>query len=109
MKGSKLVGTRKNDQLHILGQRFKSLGMSRRNFMKIAAAAAAGTVTTAGMERYVGPGAAAAPRRALLRQDLGPDDVFYHFSRQSDPVGFDWNLNLYCNAAIEVASGLLTF
>jgi oligopeptide transport system substrate-binding protein len=108
MKGSKLVGTRKNDQLRILGQRFKSLGMSRRNFMKIAAAAATGTVTTAGMERYVGPGAAAAPRRALL-QDLGPDDVFYHFSRQIDPLSFDWNLNLYCNAATEVAAGLLTF
>ena len=74
------MGNRKNDQLRILGQRFKSLGMSRRNFMKIAAAAAAGTVTTAGMERYVGPGAAAAPRRALLRQDLGPDEVFYHFA-----------------------------
>jgi ABC-type oligopeptide transport system substrate-binding subunit len=83
--------------------------MSRRNFMKIAAAAAAGTVTTAGMERYVGPGASAAPRKALLRQDVGPDEVFYHYSRQEDPVSFDWNLNLYCNAAVEVASGLLTF
>jgi oligopeptide transport system substrate-binding protein len=103
------VGNRQNDQLRILGQRFKSLGMSRRNFMKIAAAAAAGTVTTAGMERYVGPGVGAAPRRALLRQDLGPDDVFYHYSLRDDPVGFDWNLNLYSNAALEVAAGLLTF
>ena len=103
------MGNRKNDQLRILGQRFKSLGMSRRNFMKIAAAAAAGTVTTAGMERYVGPGAAAAPRRALLRQELGPDDVFYHFSLLDDPVSFDWNLNLYAGAALEVSSGLLTF
>jgi len=103
------VGNRKNDQLHILGQRFKSLGMSRRNFMKIAAAAAAGTVTTAGVERYVGPGAAAAPRRMLLRQDLGPDDVFYHSSLRADPVSFDWNQNLYCAAALEVAAGLLTF
>lgn len=98
-----------DDQLRILGKRFKSLGMSRRNFMKIAAAAAAGTVTTAGMERYVGPGAAAAPRRALLRQELGPDDVFYHFALQDDPLSFDWNLNLYCNAEVEIASGLLTF
>jgi oligopeptide transport system substrate-binding protein len=103
------VGNRKNDQLHILGQRFKSLGMNRRNFMKIAAAAAAGTVTTAGMERYVGPGVAAAPRRMPLRQELGPDDVFYHYSLRADPVGFDWNLNLYSGAALEVASGLLTF
>ena len=36
------MGHRKNDQLRILGQRFKSLGMSRRNLMKVAAAAAAG-------------------------------------------------------------------
>jgi ABC-type oligopeptide transport system substrate-binding subunit len=83
--------------------------MSRRNFMKIAAAAAAGTLTTAGIERYVGPGAAAAPRAALLRQDVGPDEVFYHNSLRADPVGFDWNLNLYSGAALEVASGLLTF
>lgn len=103
------MGNRKNDQLRILGQRFKCLGMSRRNFVKIAAAAAAGTVTSAGMERYVGPGVAAAPHRALLRQELGPDDVFYHFALQDDPVSFDWNLNLYCNAAIQVGSSVLTF
>lgn len=84
--------------------------MSRRNFVKIAAAAAAGTVSTAGMERYVGPGAAAAPRRAIRLQDApGPDEVFYHFSLRDDPVSFDWNLNLYCNAEVEIASGLLTF
>jgi ABC-type oligopeptide transport system substrate-binding subunit len=98
-----------NDQLAILGKRFKSLGMSRRNFMKIAAAAAAGTVTTAGMERYVGPGTSAAPRRALLRQEVGPDEKFYNFFLIDDPVSFDWNLNLYCNAEVEIASGLLTF
>ena len=103
------MGSRRDDQLRILGQRFKSLGMSRRNFMKIAAAAVAGTATTAGMERYVGPGAAAAPRRALLRQEVGPDQVFYHYSLRDDPVSFDWNLNLYCAAAVQVASGLLTF
>jgi oligopeptide transport system substrate-binding protein len=98
-----------DDQLQILGQRFKSLGMSRRNFMKIAAAAAAGTATTAGMERYVGPGASAAARRAIRRQDLAGDKVFYHFALFDDPVSFDWNLNLYCNAEVEVSSGLLTF
>ena len=42
------MGRRQDDQLRILAKRFKSLGMSRRNFMKIAAAAAAGTATTAG-------------------------------------------------------------
>ena len=93
----------------MLGQRFKSLGMDRRNFLKIAAAASAGTVTAAGMEKYVGPGAAAAPRRALRRQEVSPDRVFYHFALQDDPVSFDWNLNLYCNASTQIASGLLTF
>jgi oligopeptide transport system substrate-binding protein len=85
--------------------------MSRRNFMKIASAAVAGTVTTAGMERYVGPGVSAAPRRIPQRlQELGPDDIFYHFQLfGGDPVSFDWNLNLYCNAEVETAGGLLTF
>ncbi len=103
------MGRRQDDQLRMLGQRFKSLGMSRRNFMKIAAAAAAGTATTAGMERYVGPSAMAAPRRAIRRQELTGDDVFYHFAIFDDPVSFDWNLNLYCNAEVEIAAGLLTF
>ncbi|MBA2595163.1 MAG: peptide ABC transporter substrate-binding protein [Chloroflexota bacterium] len=103
------MARRRDDQIRILGQRFKSLGMSRRNFMKVAAAAAAGTATTAGMERYVGPGAAAAPRRAIRRQEISPDRVFYHFGLQDDPVSWDWNLNLYCNAEETVAAGLLTF
>jgi oligopeptide transport system substrate-binding protein len=103
------VSHRRNKQLRILGKRFKSLGMSRRNFVKIAAAAAGGTVTTAGMERYVGPGVAAAPRRILRLQDVGPDEKFYHKTFEEDPVTFDWNLNLYANAEEETASGLLTF
>src|SRR5215216_4129100 len=110
MKGSKRMGNRQNDQLRILGQRFKSLGMSRRNFMKIAAAAAAGTVTTAGMERYVGPGASAAPRhRFYALQESDPNTTLYQFGRQDDPTSFDFNLNLYCNAEPAIFSGLLTF
>jgi oligopeptide transport system substrate-binding protein len=103
------VGRRKDDQLGILAQRFKSLGMSRRSFMKIAAAASAGTVTTAGMEKYVGPGVAAAPLRALRRQDAGPDQTLYNFDHQVDPLSFDWNLNLYCNAATQTGAGVLMF
>jgi ABC-type oligopeptide transport system substrate-binding subunit len=83
--------------------------MNRRNFLKIAAAASAGTVTTAGMEKYVGPGAAAAPRAALRRQEVGPDQIFYNFDHQSDPLSFDWNLNLYCNASTQTGSSVLTF
>jgi oligopeptide transport system substrate-binding protein len=103
------VGRRKDDQLGILAQRFKSLGMSRRSFMKIAAAASAGTVTTAGMEKYVGPGVAAAPLRALRQEDAGPDQTLYNFDHQADPLSFDWNLNLYCNAATQTGAGVLMF
>jgi ABC-type oligopeptide transport system substrate-binding subunit len=98
-----------DDQLRILARRFKSAGVSRRKFMKIASAAVAGTVTTAGMERYVGPGVAAAPRAALRRQDVGPDEIFYHWGLRADPTSFDWNLNLYCNAEETVAAGLVRF
>jgi ABC-type oligopeptide transport system substrate-binding subunit len=103
------MGRRKDDQLRILGQRFRSLGMSRRNFLKIAAAASAGTVTTAGMDKYVGPGAAAAPRRVLRRQEVAPDQIFYNFDHQADPTSFDWNLNLYCNAATHTGASVLMF
>lgn len=82
--------------------------MDRRSFMKIAAAAAAGTVTTAGMDKYVG-GVSAAPRRALFMQEATGDRVLYQFARQDDPTSFDFNLNLYCNAEPAAYSGLLTF
>jgi ABC-type oligopeptide transport system substrate-binding subunit len=103
------MGRRKDDQLRILVQRFKSLGVSRRNFLKIAAAASAGTVTTAGMEKYVGPGAAAAPLRAVRQEEAGPDQTLYNFDHQADPLSFDWNLNLYCNAATQTGAGVLMF
>ena len=57
------MGNRQNDQLRILGQRFKSLGMSRRNFFKISAAAAAGTVVTGWHGAIRRPNVLAAPRR----------------------------------------------
>src|SRR5687768_418870 len=102
--------TRKEEQLGILAKRFKSAGVARRDFLKIAAAAAAGTVTTAGMEKYVGPGASAAPRhRFYALQESDPNTTLYQFGRQDDPVSFDFNLNLYCNAEPAIYSSLLTF
>ena len=77
--------------------------------MKVAAAAAAGTVTTMGVQRYVGPGVAAAPRGVALRQEVGPDEKFYHNTRRIDPISFDFNLNVYAQAEEECFSGLLTF
>jgi len=102
--------SRKEEQLGILAKRFKSAGVARRDFLKIAAAAAAGTVTTAGMEKYVGPGASAAPRhRFYALQESDPNTTLYQFGRQDDPVSFDFNLNLYANAEPSVFSSLLTF
>lgn len=100
------MADRITEQLQHLEERFKGAGVSRRGFMKVAAAAAAGTAVVDGAARYVGPAAMAAP----ARQDAaGPDDTFYHFFLLDDPVSFDWNLNLYCNAEQEAFAGLLTF
>lgn len=93
-----------NEQLRHLEQRFKSAGVNRRGFMKIAAGAAAGTATIDGVARYVGPGAVAQDE-----VEAGPDETFYNFALRNDPVSFDWNLNLYCNADVETFSGLLMF
>ena len=101
--------SRKDEQLGILAKRFKSAGVARRDFLKIAAAAAAGTVTAAGMEKYVGPGASAASRHRFYAMQDSEAQVLYQFGRQDDPTSFDFNLNLYCNAEPAVYSGLLTF
>ncbi len=74
-----------------------------------AAAAAAGTASVGGFARYVGPGAAAAPRRLRQGAQSAGDQTFYHFFLQDDPKSFDFNLDLYANAEQEVWSGLLTF
>jgi ABC-type transport system substrate-binding protein len=37
------------------------------------------------------------------------DQVLYHFGLQNEPLTFDWNANLYCDAEEEVFSGLLKF
>ncbi|CAA9560646.1 MAG: Oligopeptide ABC transporter, periplasmic oligopeptide-binding protein OppA [uncultured Thermomicrobiales bacterium] len=91
-----------NEQLRLLEQRFKSVGLDRRGFMKVAAGAAAGTMMVDGVARYVGPAAAA-------QDEAGPDETFYNFALRNDPVSFDWNLNLYVNADVETFSGLLMF
>ena len=44
-----------------------------------------------------------------LRQEVGPDEKFYHNTRRIDPISFDWNLNVYAQAEEECFSGLLTF
>ena len=91
--------------LENLERRFRTTGVDRRTFLKVAGAAAAGTAFSAGAARYAGPAAAAT---ASARQATG-DQTFYHFNLQEDPVSFDWNLNLYTQAEEETFAGLLTF
>ncbi len=68
----------------------------------------------------VGAGAAAVGSlpggRAVLAQDSTPvaapsgeEQIFYNSALFKDPLSFDWNANLYCNAEVETFSGLLTF
>jgi oligopeptide transport system substrate-binding protein len=89
-----------DEQLKLLTERFKAVGVDRRTVLKMAAAA-----TVAGAP------ALGARRSTIMAQDaeIGPDDIFYSYELVSDPVSFDWNLNLYCGAETEVNSGLLTF
>ncbi|MFM9105679.1 MAG: ABC transporter substrate-binding protein [Chloroflexota bacterium] len=88
----------RDEQLRLLMDRYKAVGVDRRTVLKIAAAA-----TLAGAPAF-------APRKStIMAQEMGGDDVFYSYELVSDPVSFDWNLNLYCGSETEVNAGLLTF
>lgn len=94
-----------DEQMKLLEERYAAVGVDRRTVLKIAAAAAG--ASAAG---FLG-GGSGLMRRPLSAsaQTAGPDQTFYSYELFDDPVSFDWNLNLYCNAETEVASGLLTF
>jgi len=92
----------KDQQLEIMKKRLTGGGMSRRDVMKVAAAAAAGTALAAGAGVAIRPESAAA-------QTTGEEQIFYKDTIYTNPTSFDWNLNLYCNAETETFAGLLTF
>lgn len=99
-------------QLEIMKKRLLAGGMSRRQVLKVAAAAAAGTASAAAVGVATRANVAASPLtgRARLRYaNQTETQVFYHDGIYSDPTSFDWNLNLYCNAEEETFAGLLTF
>ena len=88
----------KDEQVNLLIDRYKAVGVDRRTVLKMAAAAAIAGAPAFG------------PRKSTVwAQEAGPDETFYSYELVSDPVSFDWNLNLYCGAETEVNAGLLTF
>jgi len=102
----------KEQQLEIMKQRLLAGGMSRRQVLKVAAAAAAGTAGAAvvGLATRADVGAAPLTGRAALRAASQTDEqLFYQDGIWNDPTSFDWNANLYCNAEEETFAGLLTF
>lgn len=97
-----------NEQLEHLAKRFKSAGVDRRTFMKVAAAATAGTAVVAGVPRFVGASPSVGPLRRPMRQGE-VEQIFYHSNLYDEPSSMDFNLNLYCNGVVELWAGLLTF
>ena len=92
----------KNEQIELLQKRFATVGVDRRTVMKMVSAAAG----AAALGGFVGelpgrqPQAAAAP-------EVTPDTTFYSYELFDDPVSFDWNQNLYCNAQTQVNASVL--
>ncbi len=97
-----------NEQIEHLAKRFKSAGVDRRTFMKVASAMTAGTAVVAGVPRFVGASPAVGPVRRMNAQGE-VEQVFYHGSLNDEPSSQDFNLNLYCNGVVELWAGLLKF
>ncbi len=98
-----------NKQLEIMKERLLTAGMSRRDVMKVAAAATLGTgATIAASQTGM---AASALRTAKLRAlaQTSEEQIFYQDGIWENPVSFDWNANLYCNAEETTFAGILTF
>jgi len=86
--------------------------MSRRQVLKVAAAAAAGTATAAAVGIATRANVAASPltgRNRIRFASQTEEQIFYQDGIWNDPPSFDWNANLDCNAEEETFAGLLTF
>lgn len=86
---------------------------NRRRLVQAAGAAAAaasvGGVAVSGVGAQAAtPGAS--PAASPASGPLDAQQIFYNASlTQGDPVTFDYNANLYCNAEVETAAGLLMY
>ncbi|HEY7033173.1 MAG TPA: peptide ABC transporter substrate-binding protein [Thermomicrobiales bacterium] len=86
-----------------------SSGVSRRTVLK-AAAGAAGSAALLGIAAEAADAAPGGAHGAVASRDQSGEQLLYNgVLTQGDPVNFDWNGNLYCNAETEMAAGLLTF
>ena len=95
----------------MMKERLEGAGMSRRNVLKVAAAAT-GAAAVTGAINYGDAAASPFTGRRRLRYAKPQDtekQIFYHTGVYEDPTSFDWNANLYCNAEEETFAGLLTF
>jgi len=102
----------RDQQLEIMQKRLLDGGMSRRQVLKVAAAAAAGSAAAAvlGVATRADVSAATNVGSSRLRfRSQAEEQIFYHDGIWDDPTSFDFNANLYCNAEEEVWAGLLTF
>jgi len=100
-----------NEQLDLMKERLEGAGMSRRDVLKVAAAATGAAAVTGGIA-YGNAAASPLTGRKRLRFAKPQDaekQLFYHTGVFEDPTSFDWNANLYCNAEEETFAGLLTF
>ena len=100
----------KGEQLDIMQERLLAAGASRRDVLKIAAAAAGGVAAAAAAPKFASAAPAISSRAHLYRSQAAEGDtIFYNDGMWDNPTSFDFNLNLYCNAPVESAAGLLTF
>lgn len=84
-------------------------GVNRRTVLK-AAAGAVGAATLVGVGAEAAMAAPGGSHGGAVSRDQSGQQLLYNgVLTQGDPVNFDWNGNLYCNAETEMAAGLLTF
>jgi oligopeptide transport system substrate-binding protein len=99
----------KEEQLEIMKQRLLTAGMNRRDVIKVAAGAVAGTAVAAtGVNRVVASPITGRRSLRFAAQEAG-EQIFYNDGIWENPVTFDWNANLYANAEEETFAGLLTY
>jgi len=104
--------TQDSEQVKLFMQRSAAAGVSRRNFMKILAAAAGTTALAA-----CAPGGAPAPAEsgsseaaAPAAGEMAPDEQqIMRMPSTNEPASHDFNFDLYCNGFTELFAGLTRF
>ncbi|MGD9712377.1 MAG: peptide ABC transporter substrate-binding protein [Thermomicrobiales bacterium] len=98
-----------NQQLEIMMQRLQTAGMSRRDVMKVAAAAAAGAGLSVAGADTIAAAPAGTGRNSLAKLQDGEEQIIYHYGISFNPTSFDFNADLYCGGEETVWAGVVTF